>query len=277
MHRKIILFSLVFALHFGALSAFIWFFEWSLLVASLLLWQVFGIIGLSVAYHRQICHRAITTSRSVLFFHLLCGLFAGQGGPITWTRVHRAHHADSDGELDPHSPKHGGILHAHLSWLLSIEKRRQNPLMQKQPSDLLKDPMIVFFENFQPVLFFAMFVLLYVAGGWGWVTWFGFFRVCLTLHTAWSINSFMHLYGYRNFETRDDSKNLHWLALITAGEGYHNNHHRFPSSATTQVKPGEFDISYLYIRTLEKLGLAKARLPQLIESESSEHILESLT
>lgn len=236
--------------HVGAIAAF-FYFSWEYFLWALLLWQVLGTLGIVVGYHRQLAHRTFETSNGFLFFHLLCGALAGQAGPISWARVHRAHHRFADTSHDPHSPV-TGFWHGHLGWLLRGKAPEFNM------SDLESNKLIVFFEKyFFLILSLQLFLLGFFMGVEG-VLWFGFFRVILTLHSAWAINSLGHLFGYRNFETTDHSRNSFWLALLTAGEGYHNNHHQYPYSAKTSYLPSEVDFAWAYINLLEKFGIAKS-------------------
>lgn len=250
MLKRISLSIYLLLLHAGAVSA-LFYFDLKYFLVSLLLWQLFGSIGIVVGYHRQLAHRTFESSPWILFWHLLCGALAGQAGPISWARVHRAHHRFADTENDPHSPTKG-FWYGHFGWLLRLSSPKFNM------ADLESNPLIVFFEKaFFPLLILQLFLFWVIAGVPG-LLWLGFFRIVLTLHSAWAINSLGHLFGYRNFETPDNSRNSFWLALFTAGEGYHNNHHQFPASAKTAHFSGEVDFAWGYIVVLEKLGLVKS-------------------
>jgi fatty-acid desaturase len=252
--RQFTVVLLVALLHAGAIAAVVWFFSVRWLIAAFVAGQFFGIVGISACYHRQLAHRAFEARKPLLFVHLLCGALAGQGGPIAWVRVHRAHHAHPDGELDPHSPRNG-LWRAHLGWLLESRRRAAIPELARPPADLLDNPMIVWFERLTFPLLVAMFVALYAAGGWAAVCWLGCFRIVLTLHTSWAVNSFGHRFGYRNFDTADDSRNSVVLSVLAAGEAYHNNHHRFPRSARIGLRWFEFDSAWWYLAAMRRLGL----------------------
>ena len=256
--RQLVVAALVAVLHAGAIAAVVWFFSVRWLAAAFVTGQFFGIVGISACYHRQLAHRAFESRKPLLFFHLLCGALAGQGGPIAWVRVHRAHHAHPDNELDPHSPRNG-FWHAHLGWLLEGRRRQSIPEMTRQPADLLDNRVIASFERLTFPLLAATFLLLYAAGGWAALCWLGCFRIVLTLHTSWAINSVGHRFGYRSFETADDSRNNLFLSLQTGGEGYHNNHHHSPASARIGRRWFELDPGWLYVAAMARLGLLTLR------------------
>ena len=243
------------ALHIAAVAAFLLFFSWTMLITSLLCWQLFAVIGISVCYHRQITHRSFTTPYPVLVFHLMCALIAGQAGPALWANVHRMHHRYSDTDRDVHSPTHG-FWRAHTGWLFLQDRRRSLPELRTLPRDLSASLTLLLFDRLYYPGVAAVLALLYLIGGMDWLLWLGAFRMTLTLHSAWIINSAGHTWGYQNYDTADNSRNSKLLALITGGEGLHNNHHRHPSSATMAHQKGEFDPGYLYIRLLQRLGLA---------------------
>lgn len=185
-------------------------------------------------------------------------MLSGQAGPIVWSHIHRLHHRHSDTRFDPHSPI-DGFWAGHLGWMFKQEQRREIPGFDNIPKDLTNDPDIVFFQKIHYPALILIFAFLYFIGGMPLMLWQGCFRITLTLHSAWIINSFSHLWGYRNFETADNSTNSKILSLFTAGEGLHNNHHFKQTAVNLAFKPGEFDLGYLYIKTLMILGLAQSR------------------
>lgn len=241
-------------LHGGALWALLRF-DWRYLLASLILWQITAPLGISICYHRYYNHRSFEMRRPLKWVLLLLGCLCGQLGPMRWVRVHRVHHRNAETDLDPHSPRNG-FWHAHFGWLLELHRRARIPELHSWPADLLKDGDCVFFERAYPFIQAASFLAFYAIGGWDAVLWLGFFRICLTLHSIWSINSLGHSFGYRNFASGDDSTNLKGWALLTAGEALHNNHHAHPRSARFSAKPGERDMCWLIIRGFAALGLA---------------------
>lgn len=229
-----------------------------LCLAALVWWQVTGAIGVSVGLHRQFAHRSFESHPAILVFHLLAAHLAGQAGPLTWVRVHRAHHKYSDGELDPHSPLRG-FWHAHWGWLLNLEFREKIPDLKLSLKDLESNKWIQFFEKYHWYGMALQFAGLYFLGGWSWVFWLWGFRLFLVLNSAWAVNSVGHTWGYRNHETDDLSKNSLLLALLTAGEGYHNNHHFRPYSPVMAHQKGEFDLGGWYVKLLVQMGLAKSK------------------
>lgn len=243
-------------LHLGAGAAFAVYFSWEYLLISLLLWQIFAMLGISVCYHREITHRQYQSVILVRVFHLFCAAIAGQAGPIMWAKVHRIHHRYADTERDPHSPRYG-LFRSHLGWLFEQKKRKENSDFQKTFVDIENDPLLLFFQRIHFPFFFTMLTALYCVGGLPWLLWFGCFRITLTLHSAWVINSLGHKWGYKNYLNRDDSRNNKILAFFTAGEGFHNNHHQSPNRANMAHKTGEFDLGFVYILLLYKMGLIR--------------------
>lgn len=242
-------------LHIGALCAF-FFISKSAIFAGMVLWLLTGLVGITVGYHRLFSHRSFETYKIVEYFHLLCAALAMQQGPISWVRIHRAHHRYSDTNRDPH-PQHLGYIFGHGGWAFIVTSDLDlHGASNIAPSDLRKDKAILFFERFHFTLFFLSFVILYIIGGIEWLLWAGFFRVVFVMHITWAINSITHRFGYRNYQTNDKSKNFWPLAILAFGEGWHNNHHRFPNSARQGLRYWEFDLSWYWIKMLELLGLA---------------------
>jgi stearoyl-CoA desaturase (delta-9 desaturase) len=181
-----------------------------------------------------------------------------EGGPIFWTAIHRIHHQRSDLPGDPHSPREGAWW-SHVGWILVGETKHNNTLLLgKYAPDLAKDPFYVWLNNYHWVPNVALAVLLYAVGGLPFLLWAGFFRIVFGLHATWLVNSATHMWGGRRFATRDDSRNNWWVALISFGEGWHNNHHAHPTSARHGLAWYEFDPSWLQIKLLKRLGLAKS-------------------
>jgi stearoyl-CoA desaturase (delta-9 desaturase) len=250
-------------LHAGAIAA-LFFFTWQALgVALFLYWMATG-LGISLGYHRLHTHRSFTVPKFLEYFFAICGTLTFEGGPIFWVGTHRIHHQKSDQFGDPHSPRDGAWW-AHAGWLLFGESKHSNTrLMAKYAPDLGKVPFYVWLNNYHWVPIVGLAALLYAVGGLPFFLWGVCVRVVFGLHATWLVNSATHMWGSRRFATRDDSRNNWWVALITFGEGWHNNHHAHPTSARHGLAWYEFDPSWLQLKVLERLGIAKSvKVPKL--------------
>ncbi len=252
-------------LHLGAIAA-LFFFSWKAFgVAILLYWMSTG-LGISMGYHRLHTHRSYKVPRALEYFFAVCGTLTLEGGPIFWVATHRIHHQKSDQQGDPHSPRDGAFW-AHMGWLLFGEAKHNNTrLMSKYAPDLGKQPFYVWLNNYHWLPLVALSVLLYIIGGLPMLLWATCVRVVFGLHATWLVNSATHMWGRRRFSTRDDSRNNWWVALMTFGEGWHNNHHAHPTSARHGLAWYEFDPSWIQIKFLRMLGVAKSIHVAKIES-----------
>jgi stearoyl-CoA desaturase (delta-9 desaturase) len=234
------------------------------------------VIGITAGFHRLFTHRGFEAARPVRIFLAIAGSMALQGPVIKWCAVHRRHHQQSDREGDPHSPYAfgdgfwamvRGMWHSHVGWLFEDEPKD----MHRSVSDLMTDKALVFIDK----TFFLWFTIgliiptaigYFVMGSW-WgalhgLFWGGGARVCLMHHATWSINSVCHIWGTRPFNSNDESRNNFIFGIVSFGEGWHNNHHAFPTSARHGLRWYQLDISWLFIRTLKTFGLAwNLRLP----------------
>jgi len=229
-------------------------------------------LGVTVGFHRLLTHRSFKTGPLVRAVLAILGSAAIEGPVISWVADHRKHHAFSDRRGDPHSPHvdHGvgwagalrGLLHAHVGWLFRHDQRGARA---RYTPDLLRDPVIRFVDRTFFVWALAGLVLSFglgvaiggtVAAGLTGLLWGGGVRLFVLHHVTYSINSICHVFGRRRFGTRDESRNVFWLALPSLGESWHNNHHAFPTSATHGLGRWELDVSALVIRGLEACGLA---------------------
>lgn len=243
--------------HAGAVAAF-FVFSWKWILISLLLNWVGGSLGIGVGFHRLMTHRGFQTSKPLEYFLTFCGLLALQGGAINWVVTHRIHHAFTERPGDPHSPRDGRWW-AHMGWMLKgTSQQHEDSVMRRYAPDLMKDPVQVWLNRLYFVPLALSGVVLLLIGGWQAVLWCVFFRVTFGLHATWLVNSATHLWGRRRFETDDDSTNSWWVALLTFGEGWHNNHHAFPRAARHGLKWYEIDVNWYAIRVLKSLGLAKS-------------------
>jgi fatty-acid desaturase len=254
-------------LHVGALLGIIpAYFTWQALSACLALFWLTGGIGICMTYHRLLTHRSFATRPRWLEYALTAiGCCACEGGAIDWVADHRNHHAHADEELDVHSPKRG-FSWAHVLWWMTPDSaiNHTTQYLRKWVPDLYRDPVHRFLNRFHLVFPVLMFAALYAVGGLPWLIWAGFVRTVLVLHSTWLVNSATHLWGYRTFKTRDTSTNLWWVALLSFGEGWHNNHHAYQTSARHGLRWWEIDMTYGAIRALSFLGLAHTlKLPTL--------------
>jgi stearoyl-CoA desaturase (delta-9 desaturase) len=228
--------------------------------------------GITVGYHRLFTHRSFATSRSLRAILAVLGSMAVEGSVIEWTATHRKHHSFSDRAGDPHSPHADqepgwrgafrGLGHAHVGWMFR-GKDMANP--RRYAKDLLADRDIRFISRTFPLWVVAGLALPFglgvaltgsVVGGLTGLLWGGAVRIFLLHHATFSINSLCHFFGRSPFGTGDESRNLAWLAPITFGEAWHNNHHAFPTSARHGLRRGQLDPGAWLITTLERCHLA---------------------
>ena len=251
----------IIGVHILALAG-IFTFSWKALILCVVMHWVTGGVGITLGYHRLLTHRSFKTPKLIEYFLALMGSLACQSGPIKWVVAHRLHHAYSDQVGDPHSPKHG-FFWAHMGWCLVENRQVDNPAIQaKIAPDLVKDKVMVFMDNTHILWTILLAAGLYAWGGWPFVIWGVFVRLVLVYHATWFVNSAAHVWGYKTYKSSDDSMNLWWVALMTYGEGWHNNHHAFQYSAKHGLQWWEFDTTYMMIQFLKFFGLASAiKLP----------------
>ncbi|MCC6341166.1 MAG: fatty acid desaturase [Bryobacterales bacterium] len=243
--------------HIGAVAA-LFMFSWkAFLVSAALYWMAVG-WGISLGYHRLHTHRSYKTPLIVEYFFALCGALTLEGGPIFWVATHRIHHQKSDQPGDPHSPRDGAFW-SHMGWILWGEAKHNNTrLNAKYAPDLAKHKFYVWLNNWHWVPMVVLGVILFAAGGLPMMLWGICLRVVVGLHSTWLVNSATHMWGARRFATRDDSRNNWWVALLTFGEGWHNNHHAHPTSARHGLAWYEFDVSWITLKFMRLVGLAKS-------------------
>jgi stearoyl-CoA desaturase (delta-9 desaturase) len=242
--------------HVGAVAA-LFTFSWSILVTTVALWWVSGSLGIGIGFHRLLTHRGFKTPKPLEYFLTFCGLLALEGGAINWVVTHRIHHSRTDAPGDPHTPR-DGTWWAHMGWILrGTSQQHEESVMRRYAPDLMKDPVHQWMNRLYFVPLILLGVGLFAFGGWAWLAWCVFLRVTLGLHATWLVNSATHLWGSRRFETTDDSTNSWWVAMVTFGEGWHNNHHAYPRAARHGLTWYEVDLNWIGIRALQLIGLAR--------------------
>jgi len=253
-----------FALHLGCLAV-IWVgWSWPAVAVAVLLYAV-RVFALTAFYHRYFSHRAFKTSRWFQCVGAILGLAAIQRGPLWWAAHHRKHHRHSDDPEDLHSPYHGGFWWSHIGWFLTKEHFKKN---LHEIKDFTKYPELRFLDHYEMLVPVTMGIGLYLLGEglamwkpeWGCTglqmfVWGFLISTVAVYHVTYTINSLCHLLGRRRYQTRDQSRNNLVLALLTFGEGWHNNHHRYPSSARQGFFWWEIDITYYTLVVLSWFGL----------------------
>ena len=243
------------AFHLGALAA-LFVFSWKAVLLAILLWWVAGSLGIGMGYHRLLTHRAYKTPKWVEYCLTVCGTLALEGGPMFWVATHRVHHQNADKDGDPHSPRDGGFW-AHMGWILTGRSmhNKSADLLPYVP-DLRRHKFHVWITHWHWVPIATLGAVIFVAAGWQYLLWGIFFRTVIGLHSTWLVNSATHMWGSQRFPTSDTSKNSFWVALLTFGEGWHNNHHAHPQLARHGLAWYELDLNWYGISTLRMLGLA---------------------
>jgi sn-2 palmitoyl-lipid 9-desaturase len=236
-----------------------WFFSWSALGSLVVLHWLFGGIGICLGYHRLLTHRSFQVPKWLEYSIAILGALAMQGGPVFWVGGHRQHHLHTeDWDQDPYSAKRG-FWWSHMLWIFYPTAESFDPnLYRRWAPDLAKDAFYRWLDKYFLALQIPVGLLLYAIGGWSFVIYGVFLRAVILWHTTWLINSASHITGYRSFdETEDNSRNLWWTAILTYGEGWHNNHHAYPNVAPAGRTWWEIDTTWWVIQGLQKLGLAK--------------------
>lgn len=261
--------------HLLALLAFDpWFFSSTGVALAVIGVYVFGAAGMNLCYHRLLTHRSFSCPLWLEHSFAIIAVWCVEDTPARWVATHRLHHHRSDDQADPHSPL-VSLFWSHMGWLfLENTELGRNVAYDRYARDILRDKFYRWIERYvvwitlaQSVLYYAAgFLIALALGGstieaavqfgasvwlWGVVV-----RTVVVWHISWTVNSFAHVFGYQNYETGDNSRNNAWVAIITSGEGWHNNHHAEPGSACNQRNWWEIDLTYLLLRLLVLLGLA---------------------
>ena len=250
--------------HVGAIVA-LFLFTWQRLVVMAVLYVLAINVGIGMCYHRLLTHRGYQVPKWIEYVMTVFATMSLEGGPIFWVSTHRVHHQLSDKEGDPHTPREGGWW-AHAGWILFGQAlHTQTQALSRYSPDLSRDRFHVWMSKYHWLPITLSAILLF-ALGWVWggfvngaamFLWGVLLRVTLGLHATWLVNSATHMWGSRRFETHDDSRNNWWVALLTGGEGWHNNHHAHPVSARHGLKWYEIDPNFWGIWILARLGLAR--------------------
>lgn len=286
------------ALHFFALVSLLpWFFSWGGVIAFVIGVVVFGQMAIPIGYHRLLAHRSFRSPKWFERTLVTLALCAAQETPAHWVAWHRMHHSHSDSPGDPHSPRRG-VLWAHFRWLFYEGRSRlaMFSMYEKYARDILSDPYYRWIERLPraAILFYFAHAVIYASIAtavcflvyetraeairmaaslfmWGVVV-----RTVWVWHITWSVNSISHIFGYRNYETSDDSRNSWFVTILTGGEGWHNNHHADPASASVQHRFWEIDVNYYIIRLFGMLGLASNIITPRFKRKLSSHASHSV-
>lgn len=249
---------LIVIIHFIALIGGITCFSWSgLAVAAFLYWFTGG-VGIALCFHRLLSHRSFQVPKWLEYFFAFAGTLSLQGAPIFWVGNHRMHHAYCDTKHDPYDASRG-FWWSHLLWFLYRRNSEHfdYEIYSRYAPELVRDPFYCFLHRGYLAFQCTLAVILYLWGGWSFVIYGCFVRLVVVWHVTWFVNSACHTWGNRPFEISEGASNLWWVALLTFGEGWHNNHHAHPKSARYGLQWWEIDMNYWLIWFLEKIGLAK--------------------
>jgi stearoyl-CoA desaturase (delta-9 desaturase) len=254
--------------HVMAVAA-LFFFSWPAFITCVILAFITGSFGVCMGYHRLLTHKSFQTYRPIRWLLAFLGGLSGEGSALTWVANHRKHHAYSDKEGDPHSPNDGKWW-SHMFWFMpNLGQKWHHELITRYAPDMAKDKVMMFLHKMFLPSHFALGGLLFAVGyfgtalgmgttadGWKMVIWGLCVRMVYVFHITWLVNSATHLWGYRTYETSDNSRNLWWVGLLAFGEGWHNNHHAYQRVAAQGHQWWELDITYWFILAMEKVGLA---------------------
>ena len=229
------------------------FWSWGSVAILFILYWVTACWGVTLGYHRLLSHRSYSVPQWLARFFATCGALSAEYGPITWAGIHRQHHKYSDTDPDPHD-MNKGFWWSHIGWMFVDVPAENN--VRKYTADLRQDPYFRWLDKYFLFLQVPLGLTLYLIGGWSLVLWGIPLRLAVVYHVTWLVNSATHTWGERPYDTEDNSRNNKWVAALTFGEGWHNNHHAYPSSAKQGLQRGQIDLTWYHIVLLKKLGLA---------------------
>jgi len=248
--------SIVVIFHLLTIAA-LFVFSWENLAVMIVGNWIVGSLGVGLGYHRLLTHRSFKAPKWLEYTLTIFGALSIQDDAPKWVATHRIHHQFTETDKDPHSTR-PGFWWAHMEWILrGTAQDHDEATLKRYVPDLLKDKFHVLLARFYYVPLIVSGAILFAIGGWSMVLWGVFARVVFGWHSTWLVNSATHFWGERRFETKDDSTNNWIIALLTFGEGWHNNHHAQPTSARHGLRWYEFDMNWLTIRLFEKFGWAK--------------------
>jgi sn-1 stearoyl-lipid 9-desaturase len=247
--------TIITSFHFLLIPAF-FMFSWQNLAAMLIGNWVVGSLGVGLGYHRLITHRSFKAPKWLEYTLTIFASMALQNEAYKWVATHRMHHQFCEKEGDPHSTR-DGFLWSHIGWIFKgTAQDHDEATFKKYVPDLLKDKNHILIARFFYVPIIVSAFILFAIGGWSMVFWGVIVRVCFGWHTTWFVNSLSHIFGNRPYKTDDDSTNNWFVALLTFGEGWHNNHHAFPTSARHGLKFHQFDMNWITIKIFKRFGWA---------------------
>ena len=262
--------------HLVALLACLpWLFNWSSVWVMVVGVFVFGYLGINLCYHRLLTHKGLECPEWLEHVFAVLAICCMQDTPARWVGIHRWHHVKSDESDDPHTPL-AGLAWGHVGWVfLKNDQIDRYAIYTRFAKDILRDPFYKKLETTAryPLIVVASWALFFAVGfafellssgsfsqaiqfGFSLLIWGVFVRTVVVWHVTWSVNSLAHLFGYRNYNTSDDSRNNWFVALMTFGEGWHNNHHADARSARHGHRWFEIDLTFSVIQLLEYVGLA---------------------
>ena len=244
-------------LHLLCLGVLFFPFRWEYLALLAINYTV-GMFFVTAAYHRYFSHRSYQLNRFWQFVFAFFAQMSMQKGVLWWAANHRDHHRYSDTEKDIHSPVQRGFFHSHMGWILTNEHDEYDP---ERIKDFYRFPELRFLDRYHwiPTTFLA--VGMYLLGGWAYFFWGWVLSVIVLAHCTFTINSLAHTWGSRRFETEDDSRNNAFLAILTLGEGWHNNHHHCMYSCRQGIRWYEIDITYYVLKALSLVGIVRGIRP----------------
>jgi stearoyl-CoA desaturase (delta-9 desaturase) len=282
-------------IHVLALTAFLpYVFAWWGILLVLVGNFIFGSLGINLGYHRMLTHTAASFPKFLERLWVLCGVCSLEGSPLWWVCVHRMHHQHSDDDDDPHSPQKS-FFWGHMQWIYTADPRQRSlATFEKYTPDLITDPFLRWLHrgNKWVLVYFLHAVLIAALGfGVGFLiadtteravqigvqvfVWGVLVRTVYVWHITWLVNSASHRWGYRNYDTSDKSRNNVVVALLTNGEGWHNNHHATPRACSQGHRWWELDLTFTFVRLLQQVGLARDVVPVRVPKHIAEKPAEA--